>query len=162
MPLVAEDGTGYANADSLASVEFADTYHADRGNTAWAGFDLARKEQLLRRATDYIRYTFGAAFVGSKASTSQSMPFPRIIDYVNVGNPVEVQEATAELALVANDTDLLAKTTSVAKKSVKVGSISVEYDNANFTGPRFVAATTRLAAYVGRGFSQVTARLVRT
>lgn len=163
--LTPEDGTGLANADSLTSVEFADIYHAERGNVLWATFDVLRKEANLRRATDYIKYIFGPSFIGVKAVAGQSLPFPRIIDYVNVGVPISIQEATAELALVADTTPLMPSSTAIRKKMVKVGSIQVEYDATSFgTGPRFIAGVSRLAEYLGGLTSGAikTARLVRT
>lgn len=163
MPLIVEDGTGLANADSLASVAFADTYHADRGNEVWAGFTLEKKEQLLRKATDYIKYRFGPNFIGAKVKVTQAQPFPRVINYVNVGVPVEIQEAVAELALVANTSQLMVNVNTVQKKSVKVGPITVEYDNSSFQAPRFIAATSRLATYLSAPVAGMsTAKLIRT
>lgn len=166
--LIPEDGTGLSNADSYISVDEADLYHSNRGNDAWAAIDAARKEQLLRQATDYITYIFGPSFIGVKAVLGQSLAWPRIstTDYTlfSLGVPQAVREATAELALIAQTTPLLPNQISMRKRSVKVGPISVDYDANSFTGPRFVSATVRLADLLtGPAASSVqTAKLVRT
>lgn len=166
--LIPEDGTGLTNADSYVSVDEADTYHNNRGNDVWQTISETVKEQLLRRATDYITYIFGPSFIGQKATTNQSLSWPRIsiddIDLYSLGVPIQVREATAELALISQTTPLLPNETSARKKSVKVGPISVEYDASSFTGPKFVSATVRLAELLGGINSAAvrTARLVRT
>lgn len=159
--LIVEDGTGVPNADSLASVEFADNYHNNRGNLTWQVITEPRKEQLLRVATDYIKYIFGPSLIGYKATSTQSLPFPRVISFVNIGNPISVQEATAELALIANTNSLIPTETTRRKKLVKVGPITVEYDGNSFTGPSFVAAISRLSEFLGASASGMTTRLVR-
>lgn len=166
--LTVEDGTGLSNADSYVSVADADAYHEARGNTVWATLALERKEQLLRIASDYITYIFGPSFIGVRYKATQSLAWPRYssTDYTlfELGVPREIKEATAELALVANSTSLMPNQTTMRKKSVKVGPIAVEYDASSWTGPRFVAATSRLAAFLG-GFNTAavsTARLIRT
>ena len=43
MAFVVEDGTGLSNSNSFVAVAFADSYFADRNQTAWAGTDEAKK-----------------------------------------------------------------------------------------------------------------------
>ncbi len=164
--LIVEDGTGLPNADSLTSLAFADEYHLARGNEAWGAIINERKEQLLRKATDFTTYIIGPSFAGVRAVVGQSLPFPRYsvtdINLYSLGVPIAIQEAVAELALIANTTPLLPTSTAVRKKRVKVGPIEVEYDTASFNGPRFVAATARFAAFMDYRSSGMTARLVRT
>lgn len=159
MVLVVEDGTGFANADSLCSVAFADAYHADRGNVVWATLDIAVKEQLLRKATDYVKYTYNGQWLGLPVYVQQALPFPR----VGFGVPVSIVEAVAELALIAKSTPLIPNITR-GKKSVKVGPIQVTYDGSAATSTMFVSASLRFSPYLVNsgmaGFS--TARLVRT
>lgn len=162
MPLITEDGTGLPNADSLASVEFADAYHLSRGNSTWQPISLGRKEQLLRQATDYFKYIFGPSLIGTRVLVTQSLPFPRIIDYINVGNPVAVQEAIAELALIANTSPLMPTENTLRKKMVKVGPITVEYDANGFTGPNFTRVIARFAPYLSGRSNAMSGRLVRT
>ena len=164
--LIVEDGTGLANSESYISVAYADDYHLKRGNQSWGQMSPTRKEQLLRQASDYITYVFGPSFVGIRAVTGQAMAWPRQLSdggyLYSLGVPIEVQQATAELALVANSTPLLPNQTSVAKKKVKVGPIEVEYDASSWTGPKFIAATSKLTAYMDTRSTGMTARLVRT
>lgn len=49
------------DADSLCSVEDADTWHTARGNVAeWLPLEMTRKEELLRKAYDYLRGEFAS------------------------------------------------------------------------------------------------------
>lgn len=161
MAFVVEDGTGYSNANSLASVEFADNYHAERGNVQWAALELARKQQLLILATDYASGVYSSAFAGVPAKTGQALPFPRIVSFKNVGNPVGVQQAISELALVAHTTPLTPNV-SRGKKRVKIGPLEVEYDGNAPTQTFFVSASLKLAPFLkaGAGNGRV-ARLIR-
>jgi hypothetical protein len=104
MTLIVEDGSGMSNADALISVAFADTYHADRGNSAWTG-DATVKEPAIRRATSYIStaYTWQG---WKRMGRPQSLAWPRtgVIDREGWGVafdsvPIEIQRATAEVAL---------------------------------------------------------------
>lgn len=162
MPLIVEDGTGITNADALASVDFVDNYHNSRGNGAWQVIGLTRKEQLIRRATDYVKYIFGRSFAGTIVVAGQSQPFPRIINYINVGNPIAIQECIAELALIADITPLMPNQLSMRKRVVKVGSLQVEYDANAFTGPKFKSAVARLEGFLIGTTNGITAKLVRT
>ncbi len=159
MPLIVEDGTGLANADSLISIEFANTYHASRGNVAWVDILPAQKEIVLRRATDYITYIFGRSFVSSKLVSGQSLPFPRL---AWSGVPLGVKEAVAELALIANSTPLMPTSKTIRKRSIKVGPIAVEYDMQSGSGLSFANAVSRLGEFLGASSSGMTTRLVRT
>ena len=161
MPFIVETGVGYNNSNSLASVEFADEYHAERGNAAWADIELARKQQLLIKATDYATGKYGSAFDGRKAIAGQALPFPRIVNYTNVGNPIGVQQAIAELALIANTTPL-SPNVARGKKRVKVGPIDVEYDGNSSTQTEFVTASLKLAPFLKSTAGGMTRRLVRT
>ncbi len=93
----------------------ANQYHADRGNTAWAGTDTAKTAALIR-ASDYIdgRYRYQTAggcwrsmFRGTKTDgRGQEREWPRTGATDSDGNaipdnevPVEVERATYEAAL---------------------------------------------------------------
>ncbi len=165
--LIVEDGTGLATAESFASVAFADTYHAKLGNDLWAAILPARKEILMRRATNYIQGIFATSFVGFAYSELQALAFPRVsyeVAYRNLFSlavPRNVAEATAELALIADTTELLPNITR-GKKRVKVGSLEVEYDGNGPTGTKFVAATLKLVPFLrSTALSSSQARLVR-
>lgn len=151
MALTVEDGTGYANADSYVSVAEADGYHSALGNEAWAALEPGRKEVLLRRATNYISDVYRTAFAGAPAKAGQSLAWPRIPQTVLerplvplASVPRGVREATIELALIADKTELLPNPKRL-KKSVKIGPLAVEYADEP-SGEKFVAASLKLAA----------------
>lgn len=165
--LIVEDGTGLVNAESFASVAFADSYHDKLGNTLWAALTTGQKEILLRRATNYIQGLYASSFVGVVYNELQALAFPRIsTDYVwrnlfSLAVPRQIAEATAELALIANTGDLLPNAKR-AKKSVKVGSISVEYENSTSTATQFVSASLKLAPFIKlASLNHNQARLIR-
>lgn len=161
MALIVEDGTGVANAESLASVAFADSYHADRGNAGWTSVaSVEVKEQLLRKATDYIVAMYAGSWKGVEVAAGQSLPFPRLVDSTNIGVPLSVKQATVELGLIARTTPLMPSVTR-GKKRVKVGPLEVEYDGTAPTATQFVAASARLGPWLGGGTSSAMVKLVR-
>lgn len=106
MAFVAEDGTGLSNANSYVSVAVADTYAADRGQTAWAALATGAKQTALIQATDYINKNFRFKGYRVKAST-QALMWPRSAVYDRDGvllpaMPVPLQQATVEYALRAS------------------------------------------------------------
>jgi hypothetical protein len=133
MALIVEDGTGKADAESYISVADATAYHAARGNAAWATLasDTVR-EQLLRRATEYMLESYRQRWQGYRISSTQALDWPRagvcVDGYLIAINivPVEVQRACAELALKAATADLAADVGQTARR-VKVGPIEKEY-----------------------------------
>ena len=121
--MVVEDGTGLSNADSFVSVAYADTYFTTRGVNAWAS--LTNKEALLIKATDYIEAVYSESWKGVTLNDTQSLSFPRIIDDATV-YPDRLLKAVCELALKANDGDLLV---DVEQRTIeeKVDVITVKY-----------------------------------
>lgn len=162
MALIVEDGSGVTGAESLASVAFADAYHAARGNAAWAAVASEEvKEQLLRKATDYIVNMYAGSWSGVEVVAGQAMPFPRYVASSNIGVPLSVKQATAELALIAKTTPLMPNITR-GKKRVKVGPLEVEYDGNAATSTRFVAASLRLAPFLSGMATGAMVKLVRS
>lgn len=162
MALIVEDGTGVEGAESLASVEFADAYHAARGNAAWAAIASTEiKEQLLRKATDYAVGVYYGSWLGSQVSSAQALPFPRYVNGSNVGVPLSIQQAIAELALIAKTTSLMPNVTR-GKKRVKVGPIEVEYDGASPASTKFVAASLRFSPWLSGMVNGAMVKLVRS
>jgi hypothetical protein len=123
MSLTVEDGTAKADAESYISVADASTYHTARGNAGWAGLasDTIR-EQMLRKATDYMVSAYRERWAGFRVSMDQALDWPRyavpIKDavgglygyapfYPSDSVPALVARACAELALRAIDGDLL-------------------------------------------------------
>ena len=140
MSLIVEDGTGMANAESYISVVDADTYHANLGNTAWASLTTTVKEQLLRKATNYMVQVYRSAWAGIRINDTQSLDFPRYLVpkydngamysyYDEKSVPKEVKDACCEFALKANAGSLAPDLDRLTKRE-KVGVLEVEYDNA--------------------------------
>jgi len=159
MSLIVEDGSAVPDAESLASVAFADAYHASRGNVSWANLSEEVKEQLLRKATDYVVAKYAGNWASSPVYVSQALPFPAVAYGATV--PVLVQQAVAELALIARTTPLM-PTVTRGKKKVKVGPLEVEYDGNSPTAADFAAASLRLATFLSTNASGVFSKLVRT
>lgn len=158
MAFTVQDDTGLiTGANAYISEAFADTYHSDRGNTAWAAEMSAAKQIAIVRATDYLDLRF--RYVGERLyHTGQSTEWPRndaydVDDDQVLGIPPEIQEATAEYALVALSQSLVTNPDrddtgrAVQAKTEKVGPISesVEYRaGAGFEMPKYPSADRKL------------------
>lgn len=110
MAFVAENGLGLADANSLVSVEYADTYFADRMNDVWAKLAIDAKKAALLRATAYVCGQY--AFKGARLTSAQALPFPRkgVTDPDGnppVGVPECVKIVTCELAVRASTGPLI-------------------------------------------------------
>lgn len=79
MSLVTETGTADALAESYCSAIAADTYHANRGNTAWAALTTQAKEIALRLATDYMTQSYRDRWEGTRRTLSQALDWPRVM-----------------------------------------------------------------------------------
>ncbi len=114
MAFTQEDGTGISDANAYISVAFADSYHADRGATAWEFSDTegtvpitdTQKEQAIVRATDHVDKVFGGRYRGTVETSTQGLMWPRsgAYDPNNFplsGVPSQLQKAIAEYALRA-------------------------------------------------------------
>ena len=78
MPIIVELGSIVAGAESYVTVAEADTYHANRSNTAWTGAD-AVKEAALGRAAAYLDGHYRARWKGIRVHpVTQPMEWPRI------------------------------------------------------------------------------------
>jgi len=111
MAFVAEDGTGLANANSYDSVANLDAYWADRNVTLVGTTQV--KEAALIVATDYIDLVFGSRFIGFKATSTQSLAWPRIYArdencvYIT-GVPIKLKYALYEyVSLILSGIDLM-------------------------------------------------------
>jgi hypothetical protein len=176
MALVVEDGTGKADAESYISVADATTYHANRGNTAWASLasDTVR-EQLLRKATEYMVQVYRMAWAGSRMTITQALDWPRsdvprkdVIGYGYGGLPsfypddeipTEVKRACAELALKANSGPL-APDLSQAIVRQKVGPLETQYSEYSPQSKRYRSIDLMLSPFMVRS-NGVSVKLVR-
>jgi hypothetical protein len=140
MALIVENGTGLIDANSYITVAYADTYHSNRGNAAWATLTTTVKEQLLIKSTDYIEQVYRLRWLGYRHTEEQALSYPRdevprrdftflnqFSFYPNDVVPNEIKNACAELALKANDEALAPDIERIAKRE-KVGVLEVEYD----------------------------------
>jgi hypothetical protein len=162
---IVEDGTGIANANSLASVEEFDAFHGERGNAAAVALSVETKRQLLIKATDYlVRYR--NSWVGLPTYLGQGLDWPRTVavNYAltHLGVPKGVKQCVIELAAIARTAALVPVGTR-GKKRVKIGPLDVEYDPAQPTANNFIVASRWLEPYLQRGmFSNgMNVRLVR-
>jgi hypothetical protein len=114
MSLIVETGAIVPGAESYASTDQADAYHASRGNATWATLTVTEKEQSLVRATDYMGGMYRMKWKGLRASLNQTLDWPRFnvqLEDVGFGSvaayvpyntvPAQVVQACAELALRA-------------------------------------------------------------
>jgi hypothetical protein len=172
MTLIVENGTIVSGAESYTSVTYADLYHSNRGNTAWAALQTAAKEAALRKATDYMLQKYREQWQGYRVSELQSLDWPRQYVYIDRGNqivsylisetvvPAEVQNACCELALKSVSGELFAdQTQTVVSKSV--GPISVTYDKNSLQSIQYKAIDAMLQPYL-IGKTGITAGVIRT
>jgi hypothetical protein len=101
-----EDGSGVPGANSYITEAYADTYHSDRGNTAWSDFTSPEQLAALIRASEYIDKRFGRRFRGLRKTKDQAMEWPRQNAFDNDGYlvpnvPLNLEKAAAEYALRA-------------------------------------------------------------
>lgn len=129
MAFTVEDGTIISGANSYAAVADADTYHTDRGNSAWTGEEDVKKAALIK-ATDYVTQRYAGRWKGMRSSTAQPLDWPRsgIDEVANNVIPAELQQAVFELALEALSEALNpALDRGGAIKREKVDVLEVEY-----------------------------------
>lgn len=85
MAIIVEDGTIVAGANAYASLNELDTYHEDRGNTAWVNADDETKEAAMLRATAGLETQYRERWIGFKsnhndANAPQFLAWPRKAD----------------------------------------------------------------------------------
>lgn len=151
MPLVVEDGTGKADADSYHTVAGFKIYCDDRG-MSYSGHSDTDIERALRQGSFYIDTAF--RFKGNRNLASQALEFPRanLVDwsgYTITGLPVRVVRACCELAFRALSQPLLEDLDRGGKVvSESVGSISVTYAQDAPAGKTWQAAQKLLEPYI--------------
>lgn len=132
---IVEDGTGLADANSMCSVEFADTYIESLGNpSSWRLLSGAGKRDALRQASRWMttRYTYS----GDRKRRDQQMSWPRVGVYDADGYyvpdnevPLAVKRATAVVAQRIAKGDWVpfpdVVPTVNSSESISVGPISI-------------------------------------
>lgn len=137
MAFTVEDGTGLADANAYISVDAFKEYHDDRGGD-YSSYSDEQIQQGIVRATDYIERRFGARFVGSRETATQSLSWPRQYAYYKdlreaLLVPLPVQQATAEYGLralaatLAPDPDYDGTNGKVVEREERAGPIVERY-----------------------------------
>lgn len=170
-----EDGTGLSNADSYASLAEANLYHANHGNVDWSDIDATTKEQLLRKATDYMVAQYRLQYAGYRRYSTQSLDWPRLyvplIDSLSANVfpqyvdfdivPTTVKNACAELALKACTAILMQDLTQGVIRE-KVDVIEVEYDKFSPQQTRYEQIDAMLSVFFKQQGNDMSRSLVRT
>jgi hypothetical protein len=135
MPTIkTETGAGLADANSYASLAYANEYHAARGNEAWSGEDDQLTQALLI-AFESLESLYGPNYMGALSPTSaQAALFPRMPFTDNNGRflnsyviPACLLQAQCEIALLyLQGVDVFPKRSTaqnVVSESVEVGAV---------------------------------------
>lgn len=142
MAFTVETGTGMSDANAFITLEFFESYCADRGHSL-LGSSAALKQQAIVRASDYV--SRGLAWDGYPVNArndtdgAQALAWPRYNVTDQYGYtvpstvvPIEVQRATAEVAFAEWATpNVMAPsfTPSEVLKSAGAGPAKVEFAN---------------------------------
>lgn len=145
MALILDSTVGGANANSFVSVERAWDIHFGRyHNTAFFDLTIDTQEVLLVQATTILDYQ---KWAGQKVTSAQRLAWPRAyvpnpdisadastiyLDESTI--PRFLEEATAELAFVLLPEDRLLEADVAGLKSLKVGSIGLDFDRLDRPG----------------------------
>lgn len=122
MALVIEDGTGVADAVSLATSAEADAFLTLRGISLPSGMN--NYEASLLSAMDAMKYL---NYKGSKSYDGNQLPFPRDDIGFDDSIPTQVKEAQIWLChYISTGVDLTAQATPAIKKT-KVDVIETEF-----------------------------------
>lgn len=129
--LTVETGSGSSSSDSYISVENADLYHVNHGNSDWTGTD-SEKSRALRRATQFLDARYRSRWKGTKTVAEQALTWPRDSMYDEDSNSIDsdtipqaIKDATCELARALPYTQKIDSSKGI--KRVKAGSVEVEY-----------------------------------
>ena len=149
-------------AESFVSLVDAATYHTARGNAAWAAIasDTVR-EQLLRKAADYMEQVYRERWSGRRVNATQVLSWPRyevpirdtggyytgLVYYASTTVPLIVANACAELALRAA-TITLAPDLNPPVTGETVGPITVTYADGARQQVRYQAIDNMLQPFL--------------
>jgi hypothetical protein len=147
---------GGSTADSYVTVDEADAYHANFGNTDWADIATdALKEVALRKAAQYIDTK---SFQGVKVTSTQALEWPRynvVVDGYDVSSsaiPDDIKVAQMEAALIASTQSLTPNLSNGSVIEETVGKITKRYsDYTKDGGKKWPLVDNLLAGYVTGG-----------
>ena len=134
MALVLVATPGATNANSYEDVTGADAYFLGRvGSANWEDLDTEIKEQALVHATGILDYSYD--WHGYKTDEEQALDWPRAGVYDKNDElvdddviPTRLANCTSELAFSLTETDRLGEPDAKGIRSMKAGSLSVEFD----------------------------------
>lgn len=131
--LIAEDGSGVANANSYATRAQADAYNEGRLHAAaWTAATDATKDAALVHATRFL--DANVTWQGTRVELEQALAWPRedvTWDGHDVPSdmlPAPVRDATCELARLLIGADLQADQASDNVASIGLGQGALEID----------------------------------
>lgn len=130
MPLIVEDGSGVAGANSYVSVADAQAWVAARGLT-FTGADSVVEQRLLT-AMDLVE-SYRAQYQGSKTDSAQALQWPRTGVYVDGAAlaedaiPKELVGALVQLAYDSQSEDLQPNVGQQLTAREKIDVIEVQY-----------------------------------
>lgn len=125
--------------DTYCTVDAADKYHANMGNTEWPTATdeatVAKKEIALRRATSFLDTIARGKWKGIKALQTQALAWPRssvtdedgyTLDETVI--PQQIANATCEAALrIYNGDELIEDITPAVQSESVAGAVSIRY-----------------------------------
>lgn len=131
--LILEDGTGKANANTYATLEYADAYHRSLGRASWAELDGDTRRSRLVIATRYIDGSY--PWKGARRYRDQRLAFPRtgVVDmdkFPVEGIPESLVMAVCEAAFIAVTDEALFLTKDAngqVKREAVENAVEVEY-----------------------------------
>lgn len=134
MALVLVATPGATNANSYEDVAGADAYFLGRvGSANWEDLDTEVKAAALVHATGILNYSYD--WHGYKSDTDQALDWPRMGVYDKNDElvdddiiPVRLANCTSELAFALTEGDRLGESDAKGIKSMKAGSLSIEFD----------------------------------
>jgi hypothetical protein len=137
MPLIPEDGTGLADADSYNSLVELNAYASSMGEATFSALGDSAKEVAARKAAVYLDGAYEGRLTGRRLSSTQARAFPRFDCEDRDGNLLpsdEVhpawKEAHCALTVKASASELAPDLKrGGAVKRVKVGPIEKEFQD---------------------------------
>ena len=166
MALVVEDGSVVTGANTYASIDTVDAYHAALGQATWTGDDADKETAILRA----MRYVENLQWNGTKTAQANPLSWPRDdtydrdgVEYASNMVPDAVVNALCEAALIElTDQGALRPTqaTTGQVKRQKVDVIETEYFESNYSRQSFDAINGELIGLVG-GSGGNSVKLVR-
>jgi len=143
--------------NSFVSLDDANAYFVDRGNTTWANASDPNKQSALIRATDYLVQKYTERWKGELVSFTQALPWPRVGVYTADGKqissgsiPEAIENATSEMGLRALSNSDLYADEQAGRESLKRNKVDVlekEYFQGGTTQNKYTIVEEMLKDY---------------